>query len=106
MSEQEQQITDFIETRDSEEAQLTTDFAIEFLRIELEIKSMRDSQKEIKADAKSNGIAIKQVTAAINKLKKMASANPLETEEEDFLVEKFQENVDISVLISDLTAKD
>lgn len=96
----------FIENRDSQEEELTTEFAVEFLRLEVEIKALKDSQKAIKTDAKSNGIAIKQVNAAINKLKKLATANPLETEEEDFLVDKFQENVDISMLISELTAKD
>ena len=105
MSENEM-VNDFIDTRDAEEEQLTMDYVKEILRLELEVKEINDSKKEIKADAKANGIATKQVNAAIKKVKDMAKKNPLETQEEDFYVEKFQEDVDISMLVNELVAKD
>lgn len=105
MSEQEM-VDSYITNRDGEEAQLTMDFAKEMLGHELQIKEIKDAMKEIKADAKSNGIAIKQVNAALAKLKKLATQNPLEAEEEDFLMDKFAEDVDISMMVSQLTAKD
>lgn len=103
---EKQMVDKYIVDREVSEENLTIDFAKQMLAYDLEIKEIKEAQKEIKAEAKSEGIAIKQVNAALTKLKKMANQNPLDAEEEDFLVEKFQEDVDISVLISQLTTKD
>ena len=92
--------------REVSEENLTNVFAKQMLAYDLEIKEIKEAQKEIKSQAKSEGIAIKQVMAALTMMKKAATANPLDKEEEEFLVEKFSEDVDIGVLIHQLTAKD
>jgi len=102
---EDQMVEKYIVDREVSTENLTIDFAKQMLAYDLEIKEIKEAQGEIKKEAKSEGIAIKQVNAALAKLKKMAKANPLDEEEENFLVEQFQENVDIGVLIHQLTAK-
>lgn len=102
----EEMVEEFLQKRADDEEQLTMDFAKELLGLDLQIKEINDSKKAIKADAKSNGIAIKQVTSALKKLKDQAKADPLQAQEEDFYMEKFGADVDISMMISELVRKD
>lgn len=97
---------DWIQNKGDEDEQLTMDFAKELLGLDLQIKEINDSKKAIKADAKSNGIAIKQVTSALTRLKAIAKADPLQTQEEDFYMDKFGGDIDIQMMISELVRKD
>lgn len=105
-STEDQMVDKYIVDREVSKENLTNDFAKQMLAYDLEIKEIKEAQKEIKAEAKSEGIAIKQVNAALAKMKKAATQNPLDADEEDFLVERFSEDVDIGVLIHQLTVKD
>lgn len=105
MSDKEMQDA-WIEKRDSDDEQLTMDFAKEILGLDLQIKEINDSKKAIKTDAKANGIAIKQVNSALKKLKDAAKKDPLEEQEEDFYVEKFGQDIEIQAMIAELNRKD
>jgi uncharacterized protein (UPF0335 family) len=106
MSEKEKKMQEeFIQNRDEEEAQLTIEFAIELLRQDAQIKELNDVKKEIKADAKSNGIPVKQVMAALTALKKKAKSDLHDQQVEDFLTETLSENVDVNALIGEIVQK-
>ena len=99
-------IENYIETRDNEVENMTLDFAKQRLRLELEIKNIKDSIKEVNADAKTEGINVKSVNAALTRLKKLAKQKELERKEEDFYVDAFFDDIDITTMVSELTRKD
>ncbi len=105
MSDNEMQ-EEFIDERTAQEESMIFDYAVEMLKHDLHIKEIKGFQSDIKADAKSNGIAVKQVTAAITQLKKEAKQDDNDARMEDFFTEKLRSNVDVSVMINELVAKD
>ena len=102
MSEAEM-IDDFTKKKESHEEQLTVEFALEILNCELRKKHIQDDIKDIKTQAKSDGIPIKLVMNALKNLKRVMKENgENELEEEDFYLERFKENPTIIKSVKDL----
>lgn len=94
---------DFIQDRATKEQNLTIDFAIAILQKEYLKKLIDNDIKEIKADAKSEGIMIKNVQNALKNLKRSLKENGQnELDEEDFLLSVFSSNPEIISIINDI----
>lgn len=71
MSENDKAMMDsFLKEKDENEKKLILDFAKQLVALDMEIKGIKDDQKEIKKEAKDEGLLIKEITAAINDIKK------------------------------------
>lgn len=108
--EQTQNLNDekekFIQDRASREQNLTIDFAIALLQKEYLKKLIDVDIKSIKADAKSEGILIKNVQNALKNLKRSLKENGQnELDEEDFLFEVFSNNTEIISIINDIQSE-
>ena len=105
--EQLEEIKDeFIQERATQEQNLTIDFAVELLKKEYLKKLIDNEIKEIKTDAKSNGILIKNVNNALKNLKRSLKENGQnELDEEDFLFEVFKTNPEIVSIINDIQSE-
>ena len=96
----------FIQERATQEQNLTTDFAVELLKKEYLKKLIDNEIKEIKTDAKSNGILIKNVNNALKNLKRALKENGQnELDEEDFLLQVFKTNPEIVSIINDIQSE-
>lgn len=85
---------------------MTEDVAISILRLENQKKRINEDIKDIKSEAKSNGIEMKLVMNAIKNLKRIMKDEDEELSEEEFLLEKFNKNTDIVNLVQELVQKD
>jgi len=97
---------DFMEKRNNEETKKTLDYARALLAIDLEIKGLKDDQKEIKSEAKSEGVQVQKVTKALNALKAAMKSNDTDLIELELIGELLDKDVDIKTMLSELTKKD
>jgi len=97
---------EFLVNRDKEETELTLQFAKALLSIDLEIKDLKNDQKEIKNDAKANGVTVQKVTKALNILKASMKSNDAEKTELEMFEDVLANDVDIKTMISELVRKD
>ena len=96
----------FIQERATREENMTIDFAVELLKKEYLKKLIDNEIKEIKTEAKSNGILIKSVNNALKNLKRSLKENGQnELEEEDFLLQVFKTNPEIVSIINDIQSE-
>ena len=102
----EEMINSFIEAKKSEEENLTLQFAEEILNHELQKKEINGFIKDIKKDAKSNGILVSQVMNAIKVLKKEMKISELEKNEEELVLTLLENDISIKNKIAKLIAKD
>ncbi len=83
----------------------TVSFARALLALELQIKEIKDDIKEIKSEAKSEGVDVAKVSKAITALKKALKAKPADQFEEAKIFEIIEgnENIvnDVRMLIAD-----
>jgi len=85
-----------MEIRSTEEVMKASyDFAHAILEKQIQIKSIQDEIKEIKANYKEQGIAVNAVNRVINMLKTKAKKSPGEVLEESIIMEKMEANKDI-----------
>jgi len=98
-------VTQYLINKDEEETKLTLDFARALLAIEVEIKDLRDDQKEIKNEAKDNGVSVTKVTKALNDLKRYAKAKESDLAELEEIEAALGADVDIKTQINQLTSK-
>lgn len=99
-------IDSFIETKKSEEQNLTLQFAGEILNHELQKKEINGYIKDIKKDAKANGILVGQVMNAIKVLKKEMKITDLEKGEEELVLALLESDFGIKNKIAKLVEKD
>jgi len=102
----ETKVQEFLINRDEEETKLTLDFAKQILALELEIKEIKADQKEIKAEAKANGVSVQKVTKAINQMKAVMKANDMDLLELETIEAVLENDVDIKTQIAELVKKD
>jgi len=100
------QATDeFLINRDKEETELTLQFAKQLIALDLEIKAIKEDQKEIKKEAKDEGVSIQKVTKAINQMKAIMKANDADLTEIEQIGNVLENDVDIRTMISELVKK-
>jgi uncharacterized protein (UPF0335 family) len=97
---------EFLINKDIEETNMTLDFAKALLALDLEIKDLKTDQKEIKKDAKANGVSVQKVTKALNLLKSVAKSNDMDLLELETIESVLGNDVDIKTQIAELVKKD
>ena len=101
----DEKVQEFIVNKQNEEDNLTLQFAKAILSLELEIKELKEDQKEIKKDAKANGVSVGKVTKAINILKAQMKQNDMEAVEQETITEVLGADVDVKTMIAELVKK-
>ncbi len=91
--------------QDKEETKITLQFARALLSLDLEIKDLKEDQKEIKNEAKDNGVSVAKVTKALNALKTLAKTKEVDLAELEEIEEVLGSDVDIKTQISELVKK-
>lgn len=104
--EEEMLVESFIETKKNEEQNLTLQFASEILTHALHKKEIDGYIKDIKKEAKSNGILVGQVMNAIKVLKKEMTITELEKGEEELVLALLESDFGIKNQIAKLVEKD
>ena len=97
---------EFLVNRDKEETELTLQFAKALLATDLEIKEIKTDQKEIKKQAKDEGVSVQKVTKALNQMKAIMKANDSDLNEIEEIEGVLGNDVDIRTMISELVKKD
>jgi len=92
--------------RDEDETRLTVQFAKAMLDLEQQIKELRDDQKQIKAEAKDEGVSVQKVTKAMNDIKAYMKAKDTDLTEIEMIKKVLDNDVDIKTMISELIRKD
>ena len=100
-----QATNEFLINRDKEETELTLQFAKQLIALDLEIKAIKEDQKEIKKEAKDEGVSIQKVTKAINQMKAIMKANDADLTEIEQIGNVLENDVDIRTMISELVKK-
>jgi DNA-binding transcriptional MerR regulator len=103
---QEEKVQEFLVNRDKEETELTLQFAKALLATDLEIKEIKNDQKEIKKQAKDEGVSVQKVTKALNQLKAIMKANDSDLNEIEEIENVLGHDVDIRTQIAELVRKD
>ena len=78
-------INNFIETKKTDEERLTLDFAKQILDYDIQKKRIGEDIKDIKKEAKANGISVAQVIKVVKVLKQETKIDSLEKKEFEFL---------------------
>lgn len=96
---------EFLVNRDSEETELTIQFAKRIIALDIEIKGIKEDQKEIKKQAKDEGVSVQKVMKAINKLKAIMKTNDADLSEIEMYENALGNDVDIRTQIAELVKK-
>ena len=96
---------EFLINRDKEETELTLQFAKQLIALDLEIKAIKEDQKEIKKEAKDEGVSVQKVTKAINQMKAVMKANDADLTEIEQIESVLGNDVDVRTMISELVKK-
>lgn len=99
-------VQEYLINKDAEETNMTLDFAKALLTLELEIKAIKNDQKEIKNDAKANGVSIQKVAKALKAMKDALKEKPNEVLELEAIESVLNNDVDVRTMISELMRKD
>ena len=75
-------------------------YAKSIISCQMEVKSIQDDIKEIKSEARGEGVLVKEIDAAISTLKKEAKMMPQEAKIAEEILEKLRANKDIADSIS------
>jgi len=84
----------------NEEVMDIFDYAKQIIAAQIEIKAIQDDIKQIKKDARDEGVLVKEIDAAISQLKKEAKQMPGEARITEEVLEKLRDNNDIMNSIS------
>jgi uncharacterized protein (UPF0335 family) len=101
----ESKVNEFLINRDEEETKMTLEYARALLSLEVDIKEIKDDQKEIKAEAKANGVSVMKVNKVLANMKKMAKEKDIDVKEMETIEGVLMNDVDIKTMISSLTVK-
>jgi len=99
-------VQEFLINKDKDETNMTLDFAKALLTLDLEIKQINNDKKEIKNDAKSNGVSINKVSKALKAMKDALKEKPNDVLELETIETVLNNDVDIRTMISELARKD
>jgi len=95
-------IEEFIDTKRTEEEKMTIDFAKAILDYEIQKKLINNDIKDIKKEAKVNGIQVKSIMKVINDLKKAMKVSEMEQIENENIRALLIEDSDIKFKIETL----
>jgi len=87
-------------TDNTEEVMEIFDYAKQIIAAQMEVKAIQDDIKQIKKDARDEGVLVKEIDAAISQLKKEAKYMPGEARIAEEVMEKLRESDDIMDSIS------
>ncbi len=106
MTKSEKMVDEFLETRLDDENQILIDAVLEILRLELAKKEIAENIKDIKSEAKANGVAIAKVSSALNAVKAEIKRNlkPMDKSEYEMYVDLLSENSQVTGLLSTLVS--
>lgn len=99
-------VQEYLIANDKEETQLTLQFAKAIIALDLEIKAIKEDQKEIKKEAKDEGVSVQKVTKAINQMKALMKANDADLTEIEQIENVLGNDVDIRTSLAELCKKD
>ena len=105
-NEMANKVNEFLINADQEETNLTLDCAKALLALDIEVKEIKNDQKEIKKEAKANGVSVQKVTKALNALKAAMKANVNDLAEQELIEEVLGNDVDVKTMVSELVRKD
>ena len=97
-------VEDFIVNKKSHEEQLTLDFAKAIIDCEIQKKEITEDVKEIKKEAKDNGIQVQYVMKAVKALKAYIKTEDLEKREVDSLYDMLADDADIKFKLETLVS--
>ncbi len=92
-------IFDELETKVEENEQEDVDlfkYAKAVIACQMEVKSIQDDIKEIKKEARQEGVLVKEIDSAISTLKKEAKQMPNEKVLAEQILEKLRDNKDVA----------
>lgn len=95
----------FLIKRDEDLRQKTLDYTAELLNLELKIKEIKESIKEIKIEAKVEGVAVKEITKALAIMKKERRTSDQEKQEVQEMLDFLENQSNITKIIEDLITK-
>lgn len=98
-------VEQFLLNRDEEETELTLQFARAILNIEIQMKDLKEDIKEVKNDAKANGVSVMKVIKVLRNLKKMLSEKPMDMKEMEDIENVLAHDIDIKMMIANLVGK-
>lgn len=84
----------------TDEVMEVMDYARAIIAAQMEVKAIQDDIKQIKKDAKDEGVLVKEIDAAISQLKKEAKFMPGEQRIQEEVMEKLRANPEIMDSIS------
>lgn len=96
-------INEFLINRDEEETKITLEFAKALLALDIEIQEIRNDQKEIRKQAKDNGVSVGKVNKVINNLKRAAKEKDVNLTELEMIENVLNSDVDVRTMIDTLT---
>lgn len=83
----------------------TLQYTNALLQIELQIKDLKESIKDLKAEAKVEGIAVTEISKALSIMKKERTTSEQEKQEVAEMLEWLESEGTISRIVDDLTTK-
>lgn len=95
----------FLIKRDEDLRQKTLDYTAELLNLELKIKEIKESIKELKIEAKVEGVAVKEITKALGIMKKERKTSDQEKQEVQEMLDFLENQSNITKIIEDLMTK-
>ena len=95
----------FLIKRDEDLRQKTLDYTAELLNLELKIKEIKESIKELKIEAKVEGVAVKEITKALDIMKKERKSSDQEKQEVQEMLDFLENQSNITKIIEDLISK-
>lgn len=95
----------FLIKRDEDLRQKTLDYTAELLNLELKIKEIKESIKELKIEAKVEGVAVKEITKALVIMKKERKTSDQEKQEVQEMLDFLENQSNITKIIEDLITK-
>lgn len=95
-------VDDFLQQKQSDEDALIMAFAQEIIKKQIHKKEIDEDIKEIKADAKSNGVPVAKVMKVISDLKKIRKSTKSDLNEEEIIMDKIANDSHIVKLMFDL----
>lgn len=80
----------------------TLDFTAELLNLELRVRDLKDSIKQIKKEAKVEGIAVKEIVKALAIMKKERKTSEQDKQEVQEMLQFLEEQSSITQMVEEL----
>lgn len=87
------EIYEEIEMVDSKEEEMDVlSYAKAIIACQIDMKAIQDDIKDIKSDAKENGVLVKEIDSAIKDIKRELKTNPADRELEEEIIQTLKED--------------